>query len=76
MAGYGVRIVGDDTLPEDREWMFVEKTDGSIALWLAYSSAGSARVLSEAWAAFRRMQQADIPQQRRPAHVEAMRQVS
>lgn len=64
--GYGVRIVADDAMPEDREWLFLEKTDGSLVLWLTYSSAASPRALSSAWAAYRRIQSADVPEQRRP----------
>lgn len=64
VAYYGVRVVRDDEMPVDREWMFVIRTDGSLVLWLARSSAGSARVLSEAWAAFRAIECAHVPQQR------------
>lgn len=67
MQGYGVKIVGDDVMPDNAEWMFVKMKDGSLILLLAHSSAGCARVLSEAWAAYRCLEereQPSIPRQR------------
>lgn len=53
MTSYGVRVVDDDVLPDGMEWMFVKMKDGGLQLWLANSSSGCPRVLSEAWAAYR-----------------------
>ena len=49
--GYGVKIVGDGVLPEGHEWMFARTSSGGLLLILARSSARSARVLAEVWAA-------------------------
>lgn len=57
MQGYGVKIVADDVMPDGVEWMFVKMKDGALVLWLAHSSAGCARTLAEAWAAFRCIEQ-------------------
>lgn len=67
MTGYGVKIVNDGDLPQDVEWMFVKRKDGSLVLCIAHSSAGCARALSEAWAAYRcitRQEDGAIPLQR------------
>lgn len=66
MTGYGVKIVNDDLLPEGAEWMFVKMKCGELHLWLARSVAGSARVLAEAWAAYRaieRDRRSPVPRQ-------------
>lgn len=55
MTGHSVKIVGDDEMPEDVEWMFVKNTDGSMILCISRSAAGCSRALAEAWAAYRRM---------------------
>lgn len=67
MTGYGVKIVGDDVLPDGVEWMFVKRESGVLVLWIARSAAGSARALAEAWAASRRIERtsaAPLPRQR------------
>lgn len=67
MTGYGVKIVRDGSLPPDVDWMFVKSSDGAMVLYLTTSSAGCARALAEAWAAFRAIQRPTptIPQQPR-----------
>jgi hypothetical protein len=54
-VGYGIKIVGDDDLPSGIEWAFIKTTGGGLLLCLARTSAGSARVLAEAWAAFQKI---------------------
>lgn len=67
MNGYGIKIVGDDALPEDIEWMFVRTTSGDLLLFLSQSAAGCSRSLAEAWAAYRRMAAGEgLPLQRTP----------
>lgn len=51
MTGYGVKIIGDDVLPEGLQWMYVKMSDGGVQLWLARSSAKSPQVLAEVRAA-------------------------
>jgi len=51
MNGYGVKIVGDGVLPEGHEWVFTRTSGGGLLLILSRSSARSARVLAEVWAA-------------------------
>lgn len=53
LSGYGVKIVRDGELPADIDWMFVKGEDGALVLYLTQASAGCARALSEAWAAYR-----------------------
>ena len=65
VTGYGVKIVRDGDLPENIEWMFVKTTGGGLLLYLTQTSAGCARALAEAWAAYRALDVAHLPTQRR-----------
>jgi hypothetical protein len=53
MPDYGVKIVADDDMPEDFDWMFARRHDGSLVLVMTRSASGCERALSEAWAAYR-----------------------
>lgn len=63
----GVKIVRDDALPDDIEWLFVKTTNGELLLYLSQSASGCSRSLAEAWAAYRRMAAGEgLPVQRTP----------
>ena len=65
MTGYGVKIVPDETLSPDVDWMFVKSADGALILYISRTAAGCARTLAEAWAAYRALERrAVIPIQR------------
>lgn len=75
-TGYGVRIVGDDALPADVDWMFVKQSNGALTLYMSKSAAGCARALSEAWAAYRAMSGTatypKVPTQRGPLRLNGL----
>lgn len=53
MTGYGVLIVDDDVLPEEKEFVFVKLDDGGLVVALTRSGVNSPRALADAWAAYR-----------------------
>lgn len=52
-TNYGVKIVGDDALPDDIDFMFVKTTGGEVLLYMGRSAARNPRALAEAWASYR-----------------------
>lgn len=71
MTGYGVKIVGDEDLPENINWMFVKMTTGELLLILTRSASGCSRILAEVWAAYRQLETPSpmLPGQRRASRV-------
>jgi hypothetical protein len=48
---YGVSLVGDEVLPKDTDWVFIEM--GGEVYFLAKASRVSPAVLADAWAGYR-----------------------
>lgn len=65
MTGYGVRIIADEAMSQDVDWMYVKQSDGTLVLYLSVSASGCARTLAEAWAAYRSLEVPTlVPRQR------------